>query len=275
MPLSLNRRRLQPMNLDIAYSNADFIPDSGAYIERWQDEGRAFRETQTAIGRARLNVPYGPGERQKLDLFHPAGPAEGLVVFIHGGYWLRFDRSFWSHFSAGLTARGWAVAMPSYTLAPEARITAMTREIAQAVETAAGLVAGPVRLTGHSAGGHLSARMGCRDVALASEVRDRLARIVPISPVSDLRPLLQTSMNATLKLDEAEAAAESPTLHDAPDVPVTVWVGAEERPVFLDQARWLAEAWGAEHRIDPGRHHFDVIDGLCNPESPLVEAILA
>lgn len=262
------------MSLDTDYNNVDFIPDGASYPDRWAEEGRAFRETQAAIGRARLNVAYGESERQRLDLFHPAGRAEGLVVFVHGGYWLRFDRSFWSQFSAGLTARGWAVAMPSYTLAPEARIGEITREIARAVETAAGMVAGPVRLAGHSAGGHLVARMGCRDVALSDEVRGRLTRIVPISPVSDLRPLLEASMNATLRLDEDEADRESPVLHEAPDVPVTVWVGAEERPVFLDQARWLAEAWGAEHRIDPGRHHFDVIDGLCDADTPLVRTIL-
>ncbi|MEM8582137.1 MAG: alpha/beta hydrolase, partial [Pseudomonadota bacterium] len=58
-------------------------------------------------------------------------------------------------------------------------------------------------------------------------------------------------------------------------LPVTVWVGAEERPVFLDQARWLANAWGANLRIDPGRHHFDVIDGLCEAESPLTSALLS
>ena len=82
-------------------------------------------------------------------------------------------------------------------------------------------------------------------------------------------------MNDGLRLDGGEAEAESPVLHAAPDVPVTVWVGAEERPVFLDQARWLAEAWGCGHRIDPGRHHFDVIEGLEDAESPLVEALLS
>jgi len=262
------------MGLDTDYINVDFIPGGAEYPDRWAAEGRAFRETQAAVGRARLNVAYGPGERQKFDLFHPQGPAKGLVVFVHGGYWLRFDRTFWSQFSAGLTARGWAVAMPSYTLAPEARISAITLEIARAVEAAAALVPGPIRLAGHSAGGHLVARMGCRDVALLGEVRDRIRRIVPISPVSDLRPLPQTQMNDTLCLDADEAETESPVLHHVPEAPVTVWVGAEERPVFLDQARWLAEAWDATHRIDPGRHHFDVIDGLCDEDSPLVEAIL-
>ena len=197
------------------------------------------------------------------------------MVFIHGGYWLQFDRSYWSHFAQGLTARGWAVAIPSYTLAPEARVSAITREIARAVEKSASLVQGPMRITGHSAGGHLSARMGCRDVVLEESVRARLERIVPISPVADLRPLLNLSMNQRLKLDEAEATAESPVLHEAPDAAVTVWVGAEERPVFLDQARRLSEAWGCEARHAPGRHHFDVIEELSEAESPLVNAILA
>ena len=262
------------MDMDQAYNNVDFIPGGPTYPDRWLEAARAFRETEAAIGRARLNVAYGKGERQKLDLFHPAGKAEGLAVFVHGGYWLKFDRGYWSHLSRGLTARGWAVAMPSYTLAPEARVAEITLEIARAVEKAAGLVAGPIRLTGHSAGGHLVARMGCGDVALADKVRTRLARIIPISPVSDLRPLLQTAMRDGLRLDEAETERESPVLHAAPEVPVTVWVGAEERPVFLDQARWLAEAWGAGHRIDPGRHHFDVIEGLEQPDSPLVDALL-
>ena len=195
-------------------------------------------------------------------------------MFVHGGYWMRFDRSVWSHFAKGLTQRGWAVSMPSYTLAPEARIRDMTREVARALETAAGLVAGPICLTGHSAGGHLVARMGCADVPLSAEVRGRIKRIVPISPLSDLRPFLNIKMNETLRLDIEEAAAESPVLHEAPEPPVAVWVGAEERPVFLDQAMALRDAWGCELRVDPGRHHFDVIDGLEEVESPLVTSIL-
>lgn len=263
------------MYTDTDFVNVDFIPDGAAYPERWEAEGQAHRAKEAAIGRARLNVPYGEGERQKLDLFHPAGRPEGLVLFVHGGYWMKFDRSIWSQFAAGLTARGWAVAMPSYTLAPEARIQDMTREMVRALSVAADHVAGPICLTGHSAGGHLVARLGCRDVALAPALRARLKKIVPISPLPDLRPLLDISMNETLGLDAGEAAAESPVLHEAPDPPVTVWVGAEERPVFLDQAMALREAWNCELRVDPGRHHFDVIDGLLSAESPLVESILS
>jgi len=83
-------------------------------------------------------------------------------------------------------------------------------------------------------------------------------------------------MNRDLRLDDAEAVAESPALLDNPrGIPVTVWVGAEERPAFLDQARWLTEAWpNARLHVDPGRHHFDVIDGLRDADSPLMAAML-
>ncbi len=264
------------MKNDIPYANRDFIPDGDAYPDRWAEDARAYREVEVAVGRARLNTAYGNHERERFDLFHPAGQAEGLVVFVHGGYWRLFDRSYWSHFAAGATAQGWAVAMPSYPLAPEVRIADITRSICAAVQSAAGYVAGPIALSGHSAGGHLVARMACDDSVLSSDIRDRLHRIVPISPVSDLRPLIQTSMNADFMLDDAAAMAESPALMaKAVDVPVSVWVGADERPVFLDQARWLADAWdGSDLHIVEGRHHFDVIDDLIDPESDMVRALL-
>ncbi len=263
----------------VTYTDSDFeigafVPGADQLGEIWETEAQAFRTREAAIGRARLNQAYGPGDRQAFDLFHPQGKAEGLVIFIHGGYWHKFHRHAWSHYAEGLTARDWAVAMPSYTLAPDARIRDMTREIARAVEAAAALVQGPIRITGHSAGGHLAARMGCRDIALNADVRNRLARIIPISPLGDLRPLIEIAKNDILHLDPEEAEAESPLLHPAPEAPVTLWVGSQERPVFLDQARDLAREWNADHHIDPGRNHFDILDGFCDPDSPLIRSIL-
>ena len=263
----------------MSYSDQDFdisgfVPGAAAFADIWEAEASEFRAREAAIGRARLNVPYGPGNRQALDLFHPSGKARGLTVFVHGGYWHKFHRNFWSHYAQGLTEANFAVAMPSYTLAPEARIHQMAREIAAAVETAAGLVAGPISITGHSAGGHLSARMACRDAALSEVTRARITKITPISPLVDLRPLKLITMNDILGLDEDETVSESPVLHPRPDVPVTVWVGAEERPVFLDQAKALSQHWAAEYRIAPGCNHFDILDGLRTADTALVRSII-
>lgn len=253
---------------DLAHANGQFIAGAEGFVPRWQAAAARFRDSLGA--RARLGLAYGGGDRQRLDLFLPEGTARGLLVFIHGGYWMAFGREDWSHLAAGALARGWACAMPSYTLAPEARIRDMTAEVAVAIACAAGSVAGPVVVTGHSAGGHLAARMGCAGMDLP-----RVARVVPISPLSDLRPLMETSMQDKLHLDAAECAAESPALLPLrAGVQAHVWVGGQERPSFLWQARLLSEAWDCPWTVDAGRHHFDVIDGLADPASPLMAACL-
>lgn len=260
------------MTNDEAYKNADYIPGGAAYPERWAKQAEAFRRTFGS--RAELGIRYGEGERQWFDLFQPLGTPAGLMSFVHGGYWLRFSPRDFSHLAAGALARGWAVAMPAYTLAPAARISDITRDVAAAIAAAGSRVDGPVALAGHSAGGHLVARMACEGT-LANSVADRLSVVVPISPLSDLTPLIDTTMNADLRIDAAEAMDESPAfMLNIPDLPVHVWVGGDERPAFLDQARWLAEAWDCDMTVEPGRHHFDVIEGLERPDSPLSEVLL-
>ena len=256
------------MELDDAFANAAHIPGAAAYPDRWRASAEAFCNGQ----QAEMGLAYGPGARQRLDLFLPEGRAKGLMIFVHGGYWLKFGREWWSHLATGALARGWAVALPSYTLAPQAHISEITAEIARAVGFAAARVEGPISLSGHSAGGQLVARMLAPGV-LPDEVLGRVAHVAPISPVADLRPLLRTSMNSDLRLSEAEAAAESPVLQPAPETPVTVWVGADERPVFLEQAEALAKAWGCGHVVVPKRHHFDVIDALADPGSELTKSL--
>ena len=259
------------MELDDAYANGPYIPGAEGYPPRWAAAAEAFRE---ALGeRAQIGLSYGSAERAKLNLFLPEQTPKGLFVFVHGGYWRAFDASSWSHLAAGAMRHGWAVAMPSYTLCPEARISDITRQVAKAIEFAAGKIAGPISLAGHSAGGHLVSRMLAPD-QLESSVAARLSHVVPISPLSDLRPLLQTSMNDDFRMGDAEAEAESPIFQPKPDVPVSVWVGAKERPAFLDQARWLAETWEAGHVVVPGQHHFDVIDPLADPESEMIKTLV-
>lgn len=255
------------MDLTRDYANADFIPDGAGYPARWAAAAAAFR----ALHPPRL-LSYGPGARECIDLFLPAGPMAGLLVFVHGGYWRAFGRADWSHLAAGPLARGWAVALPSHDLCPAVRIGQITRQVRAAVLRAAEAVPGPLVLAGHSAGGHLVARMACADIALP--VLGRVRRVVPISPLSNLAPLMATAMNADLHIDPPEAAAESPLLHPRPAVPVSIRVGGAERPAFLDQARWLGRAWDAPVVVEPGRHHFDIVAGMAAGGSDLTEALL-
>jgi acetyl esterase/lipase len=250
---------------DRAYANAAFIPGAEAMPAAWAAKAAAFR---AGLGpRAEVGAAWAPGPG--LDLFRPEGAARGLMVFVHGGYWRAFGRGDWSHLAAGALARGWAWAAVSYTLAPRGDLPGMRAEVAAAVAAAAARVGGPVVVTGHSAGGQLAARMACADGP------GGVVRVVPISPLAELAPLARTAMNADLRLSEAVIAAESPArLRPRPGVGVHVWVGGAERPAFLWQARTLSEDWGCPWTVEPGRHHFDVIEGLEEASSPLMEACL-
>ena len=261
-----------------AYSNAPIIQAAETYPDRWAAAAAAFRQGQGA--RAKLDLAYGHAQRQRLDLFWPDGAPEGLAVFVHGGYWMNFDKSWWSHLAAGPLQAGWAVAVPSYSLAPEARIARITAEIGQAVAAAADWIDGPIRLGGHSAGGHLVSRMICEGAPIDAAVQARIAHVLSISGLHDLRPLLRTELNQTLGLTEAEAVAESAALHrPTPGASLTAWVGAAERPEFRRQTDLIANIWtglGAETRAvhDTGRHHFDVVAGLADPSSPISRALV-
>ncbi|MEM9577524.1 MAG: alpha/beta hydrolase [Pseudomonadota bacterium] len=255
------------MQLDDAFANAAYIRQAADFPPRWAREAEAFR---AGLGsRAALAISYGPSPRQAYDLFRSETEQRGTLVFVHGGYWLKFDRSSWSHLAQGALARGWNVAIPSYDLCPQVRIAEITDQIARAVSHIAKTSEGPISLTGHSAGGHLVSRMLAPGM-LAPDVLGRIHSVAPISPVTDLRPLLQTSMNDAFRMDMSDAEAESPVVQPAPDRPVKIWVGADERPVFVEQAAALGAAWGMPHVVVPDRHHFDVIEALLDPDSEMV-----
>lgn len=266
---------------DAAYDNTGNIPDGTSWPGRWVEPARAFRAMMQDRGRARLGLSYGPAPRHRLDLFMPETEPRGLAVFVHGGFWMGLDRSYWSHLAAGPLAHGYAVAMPEYSLCPDARISQITREIGTAISAAADLVAGPIALAGHSAGGHLVSRMACEDAPVAATVAARLAGIVSISGLHDLRPLRRTWRAGPLGLDEAEAHRESPALLvPRAGTSLTCWVGAMETSEFRRQSALLANIWcglGAKTAAveEPDRHHFNIIDGLASAGHSLVRALLA
>jgi arylformamidase len=229
---------------DDAYANGPNIVGGDRWAARYAEHAQAFRAALSPH-RQRLGLSYAEASpRHVFDLFLPEGEPRGLVVFVHGGYWLRNDGAMWSHLAAGPLARGHAVAVPTYRLAPEARIIEIGVEIAAAVTAAAGLIGGPITLAGHSAGGQLVTRLMASATPLASKTVERVKRVVSISGVHDLRPLLLTSMKAPLRLDEEEARRESPALLEpVAGVNLVAWVGGAERAEFRRQNTLLANIW--------------------------------
>lgn len=262
---------------DEAYANAAYIEGGEHFPKMWAREAAEFRR----LSDHDLNIPYGERPRERYDLFFPEGDAKGLFVFIHGGYWLSFDKSHWSHFAAGATARGWTVMMPSYDLCPDVPLSSITMEIGAAITHAAKREAGPIVIAGHSAGGHLAACMMCEDAPLEPDIAARVRRALGISGLYDLRPLQKTRMNDKLRITDEMAVAESPQFCSPREgAEMIVWVGRDERPEFLRQSKMFAAMWAAkgasiELQIEMGRHHFDVIESLANPRSEMIKSALA
>ena len=272
---------IPPADLDDAYENSAYIPGAASWLQGLPDRAASFRASQPD---AMLNQPYGKSERQRYDLFTPEGGldvARGLLAIVHGGYWMALSKDDFSYLATGPLARGWAVAMIGYTLAPQARIAEITTEIAAATNAVAKLGNGPLRLVGHSAGGHLVARMMCRDVALSDQAAQRLDRVVSVSGLHDLRPLRRLGKNETWQLDDAEAATESPVMQIPREgIELACIAGADERPEFIRQNALLPIAWQglgtpAYSRLLAGDHHFSVIDHLANMDSDVCKSVVS
>ncbi|WP_139974292.1 alpha/beta hydrolase [Ochrobactrum sp. CGA5] len=261
---------------DTAYDNMKAISDSATYPPRWAERASGFRERMRDQGRLIPDIAYADGARNHYDLFLPEGTAKGTLVYVHGGYWKGLNKSFWSHLAQGPLERGYRVAMPSYTLCPEVRISDITLEIGRFLDHLAREVDGDIALTGHSAGGHLVSRMSCENAPIAATTAERAKRVLSISGLHDLRPLLRTAMNDIFSMDEAEAVAESPALHrPRADIAFYCCVGGNELMEFRRQNALLENIWHglgiktSSWEID-GMHHCNVIDTLCDPESRAV-----
>lgn len=271
---------MQYIDWNDAFENGAYIPGAADMPPQWAAQSQAFRDELASRNRITIDAPYGDAPRQRMDILTPEGESRGLVVIVHGGYWHKFDKSTWSFLATACLAHGWSVALPSYRLAPEVSIAEITQDIVDAVVMASTQVEGPIRLTGHSAGGHLVTRLLCDEQLLPDSVVQRLVNVVPISGLYDLRPLMAHDMNQSLQLDLEGAIAESPALQEPlAGVPLTLWVGAVERPEFLRQTRLLCEKWqptlpDIQAVYEPGKHHFSVIDGLTRTDSALVRCLL-
>jgi acetyl esterase/lipase len=83
----------------------------------------------------RRDERYGVGEDAVVDLYRPEGVGAGLplVVWIHGGGWLGGSKEELAGFFELIAARGYAVAAPRYSLAPEHPYPTALRQVMEAV----------------------------------------------------------------------------------------------------------------------------------------------
>ena len=259
--------------LDAAYDNTGAVKDSQAYRERWWKVSEALR----AAPPSQRDLRYGPRPRATLDFFPGAAGGAPLFVFIHGGYWQRNEKERFAFVALGPLAHGINVAVPGYTLAPEARLTDIVDEMRAALTFLAGcskeLGFDPQKIFigGWSAGGHLTAA-----VADHPAVRGG----IPISGIFDLEPIALGVLNDKLKLSADEVERLSP-LRNLPDrsPPLQMFVGGDELLELKRQSQHFAEraqTRGLPVTLTelPGHHHFSILDELARRDGAMTKALL-
>ena len=260
------------VDYEVEYNNRARVPENPTIMAGWARDAQAYR----AGHQDRLKVmAYGPGERHRIELFSGDG-AGAIVVFIHGGYWQALDGSFFSHLAGGLNAHGIDVAVPSYDLCPNVSVADIVEQMRAATRELAKL-GRPLVMSGHSAGGHLAACLLATDWrALDAALPDGLVTAAyTISGLFDLRPLVSTSINNALKLDDASAKAASPLFWKPPARgSLDAVVGGSESAEYFQQSRIIADAWGAaglptRFGTVPDANNFTAIAPLADAGSPM------
>lgn len=269
---------------DRMYNNRALVPDFADHFAHWQNASAQAR----AQLKCTLDVPYGDGPGETLDIFPAAQPNASVVIFIHGGYWRSLDKADHSFVAPAFTRQGACVVVPNYALCPAVGMSEIALQMARAVAWTVRHIAefggDPARITvvGHSAGGHLAAMLlACDWQTVGADLPSQAVRnALSISGLFQLEPLRHTPflMN-DLRLDAAEAKRLSPALWPAPKQgTLAALVGGEESGEFLRQNALIQKAWGPQ-RVPvcaalPGLNHFSVLEALAQPGHRLQRQVL-
>ena len=262
------------IDYEAEYNNRARVPEHPAVMAGWARDASAYRESHPP-----RSIQYGKGARHAIDFFE--GDSKGpIVVFIHGGYWQALDGSSFSHLARGLNAHGISVAIPSYDLCPNVTVERIVVEMRMASREMARLGKRLV-ISGHSAGGHLAACMLATDWK-AIDARlpsDLVTAAYAISGLFELAPLVGTSINRALGLDEAAAKAASPLFLQPPaHGSLDAVVGEAESSEYFRQSHTIVERWGqagipTRFGTVAGANHFTAIAPLAEPNSPMVSRL--
>lgn len=266
---------LDPAWLDRMYNNRALVPRHAEHFARWAADSASARKEQPCV----LDVPYGGGPNETLDVFPGAAKGAPVLVFIHGGYWRSLDKADHSFIAPAMTRLGACVVIPNYALCPAVTIPDICLQMVRALEWTwrhvdeYGGDPGRITVAGHSAGGHLAAQiLACHWPAHAPDLPARLVRnALSISGLFDLEPMAHTPfLKDSLRLTPADALRCSPAFMPAPRSGQLVTVaGGDESAEFLRQNQLIRTAWGRQRvpvcEALPGLNHFSVVEALTDP----------
>jgi arylformamidase len=256
---------------DASYNNGAAVAGSQEHVAGWREASAAWRNSHPG----RLDLPYGPKDLTKWDLFPSADASKPCLIHIHGGYWQRNSREGFSFLAEGLAPHGWSVALPGYTLAPDASLAEIVAELRTALDwfeqnRRAHGIKGPLILSGWSAGGHLTAMLLDHPSVTAG---------LAISGIYEIGPIRDTYLNEKLRLTDEEIATLSPLRLPQTGKPMTIAYGSRELEALVKSSRDLHARRAAAHLpgdLMPvaGTDHFTILETLRNPGGALAKCAL-
>jgi len=248
-------------------------------IPGWVSGSEKARESLTCT----LDFQYGEGSKQKFDVFSCGDAEAPTLVYFHGGYWQRGDKSIYSFLAVPFVDAGVNVVVVGYDLCPDVTLTRICEEAREAMATIwreadnLNINADRVTVMGHSAGGHITEMMMGTDWSQFAEdlPKDLIKAGIPVSPLSLLEPVrLTEGLNVGIRMTADEAIAQSPMLnhHPVSNAPQMVVVGGAETDEFHRQSQMYVDAFGNESRaiefyVVPDVDHFDELNVLVDSES--------
>ena len=267
--------------LDSMYNNRALVPQHAEHFRRWAADSAEVMRTQEC----EVDVRYGGGPNEHLDIFPAAQGEAPVLVFIHGGYWRSLDKRDHSFVAPAFTRRGVCVVVPNYALCPAVTVPQIVMQLVHALTWTwrhIGRHGGdPRRITvaGHSAGGHLAAMMlACLWPVYGQDLPGDLVKsALSISGLFDLAPIMHTPfLQPSLQLTDDQVRMVSPALLPAPAHGRLATVcGGDESEEFLRQNRLISQAWGDKAvpvcEALPGLNHFTVLEAMTQPGHRLHE----
>ncbi|ENU20583.1 hypothetical protein F994_00809 [Acinetobacter bohemicus ANC 3994] len=215
------------------------------------------------------NIYYGFHARECFDVCYAVGKAKAILVYLHAGYWQSRDKNQFYFIADHLAELGYHIAIMNYPLCPEVSIEKIRTSLSYGLLTVKTYLNDPsnnlpMYICGHSAGAHLTTEL----VLNAKEIiKDQLniKGIIPISGIYDLEPLISTSLNIKIKLNQIQARNNSPILRVSKDlVPAEFFVGNHETQAFIQQSQEMKDQWelkgnAANFTILKNSDHFSLL----------------
>ncbi len=277
--------------LDAQYDNRARVPGHPDIHAAYEAQGDAV----LADFDNRLDVSYGPSAEETLDIYLPKNAADSTTgampvnVFLHGGYWYSRHKNDFRFLARGMVPSGAALVVVNYALVPSVDLDELVRQCRAAIAwtyrnaTTFGGDSERIFVSGHSAGGHLTAMMmttawpAFEDGLAANVIKGGAA----LSGIYDLTPMPLGSMHDTLQFTPDQVARNSPiALTPATKAPLIVGVGGDESEEFLRQSQAFAEQWGAPGGLEcwmvtlDGINHFTILGEFADPKSVLTQTVL-